>query len=227
MALTRVIEVKELEGPDVGGSILEAFDGLVPGESLVVAGDHDPRELLRRLQADRKGLFEWSPLEIGPPCFRTEVSRRAAEPGARREVTEALAWDHDRLEALDKRAFELFAGGDAPGARASWSAFSVGLRRHIRFEEEILFPTFEEKLGIAPANGPTAVMREEHREIERLIDSIGRAFAGAGAPLALRPDLHRLLGEHNMKEEHVLYPGTDRCLGPDERDALVARIQAS
>jgi hypothetical protein len=35
-----------------------------------------------------------------------------------------------------------------------------------------------------------------------------------------------VLGGHNMKEEPILYPGTDRLLTEDERDALVPRIQA-
>lgn len=226
VAVARRVDVRQVHDADVG-SILEAFDTLAAGDSLVVIGDHASRELLRRLQAERKGLFEWSPLESGPTCFRTEVSHRAAEPGALREVSEALAWDHDRLDALERGAFELLAGGDPQGARVRWAEFTVGLRRHIRFEEEILFPTFEEELGIPAEDGPTGVMRGEHREIERLIDLIGRALGGDGAPLPLRSELHLVLGQHNMKEEHVLYPGTDTCLGPEERDALVARIQAS
>jgi uncharacterized protein (DUF2249 family) len=227
MTATRLIDVRQLEGPDCCGSIFDAFDALAPGESLVVVAPHEPRELLRRLQADRKGLFDWSPLEASPTCFRTEIARRAAERGARREITEALAWDHDRLDSLEQSAFEAFANGDAGSAQARWREFTLGLKRHIRFEEEILFPAFEEGVGISPANGPTAVMRDEHREIERTIDAIGLAFSGDGAALPLRTDLHRLLGQHNLKEERVLYPGTDQCLDPEERDALVARIQAS
>jgi len=223
----RIVDARENRSTNFSEAVLAAFDALAPGESLVVVGDEPPRELVRRLQADRKGLFEWSPLETGPSGFRTEVSRRAAERGARREVAEALAWDHDRLDALEQRAFERFASGDVPGAQASWGEFMVGLRRHIRFEEEILFPRFEEKLGMSAANGPTAVMREEHREIERLIEAIEHAFSGEAAALPLRADLHGVLGQHNLKEEHVLYPGTDRCLDPEERDDLVARIQAS
>jgi regulator of cell morphogenesis and NO signaling len=223
----RLIDVRELQGSDRYGPVLDAFDGLAPGECLVVLGGQESRGALRRLQTERKGLFEWSPLEAGPLVFRTEVARRAAEPGASRDIAEALAWDHDRLDALERRAFELFAGGDARAAGVAWAELVVGLKRHIRFEEDIVFPTFEQKLGVPSANGPTGIMRAEHREIERLIDSIARAFAGDGLALELRRDLHRVLGEHNQKEEHVIYPGTDRCLAPSERDALVERIQAS
>jgi uncharacterized protein (DUF2249 family)/hemerythrin-like domain-containing protein len=223
----RIIDVRTLQGPNRCQLVLAEFDSLAPGESLVAISDHAPQKLLRHLQADRKGQFEWSPLEAGPERFRTQVTRRQAERGAGRGVSEALAWDHDRLDGLEQRAFELFAGGDVQGACGAWADFSFGLRRHIRFEEEILFPTFEEKVGVSPAAGPTAVMREEHREIEGLIDAIGRALAGEGAPLPLRSDLHRVLGQHNVKEERVLYPGADQFLSVEERDALVARIQAS
>lgn len=223
----RIIDVRTLQGPHRCELVLAEFDSLAPEESLVAISDHVPRNLLRHLQADRKGQFEWSPLEAGPERFRTQVTRRNAERGTERRISEALAWDHDRLERLEQRAFELFAEGEAEGAGAAWVDFAFGLQRHIRFEEEILFPTFEDKVGVSREEGPTAVMREEHREIERLLDAIGRAFAGEGAPLPLRSDLHRVLGQHNLKEERVLYPGADQFLSVEERDALVARIQAS
>ena len=70
-------------------------------------------------------------------------------------------------------------------------------------------------------------MRAEHRQIETLIELIGRALAGEGAALSLRTELHRVLGDHNVKEEKIVYPATDQLLEPEERDALVGRIQAS
>jgi len=222
-----VIDLQGARGEEPRGSLLAAFDALSPGESLVVMGTGDPGELLQLLKTDRKGAFEWSPLGSGSAGFRVEVTRRAAEEGAKRAITEALGFDHDRLDALEKSAFQRFAAGDVAGAQAVWAEFSFGLRRHIRFEEEILFPVFEEKTGLPSTHGPTGVMRVEHREIEGLIEAIGRAFAGEGSALRLRSELQRVLGEHNMKEERMLYPGTDQCLDPEERDALVARIQAS
>ena len=226
-AAPTVVDLRSHDARDRWESVLAAFDALSPAESLVVLGNGDPGELLRRLQADRKGVFEWSPLGIGPSGYRVEVTRRGAEPGARRGLAEALAWDHDRLDELEGRAFRLFAAGDAADAGATWADFVFGLRRHIRFEEEILFPVFEEKTGFPSAHGPTGVMRVEHREIERLIEAIGRAFAGEGDARRPRADLHGLLGEHNLKEENVVYPGTDAGLDLEERDALVARIQAT
>ena len=227
LAAARVIDARELKGPDHCQAVLGAFDLLAPGEALVVVSDHAPAKLLRHLQADRKGEFEWSPLETGPSHFRTEIVRRDAKRPALRTVKEALAWDHDRLDAIEDRAFRLYAAGDAAGARAAWAEFELGLRRHIRFEEEILFPEFERVSGLPPAAGPTQVMRMEHLRIGKLLEAIGTVLHGGGAPLPLRTQLHQVLGEHNEKEELVLYPMTDQSLGAAESDALVARIQAS
>lgn len=223
----RLIDVRELQGPNHCETVIAAFDALGPGEALVVASGHLPRRLLGKLQAERKGEFEWSPLEGGPERYRTEITRRAANRGALRGVNEALAWDHDRLEAIEARAFERHAQGDTAGAVEAWGEFAFGLRRHIGFEEQILFPAFEQATGMSPEGGPTAVMRLEHRRIEALLEAIAAALAGSGAPLPLRAELHRVLGEHNMKEEQILYPMSDDRLGAVGADELVAQIQAS
>ena len=77
-----------------------------------------------------------------------------------------------------------------------------------------------------PTAGPTAVMREEHREIEALLQKIEAGIAEKDAPVdALRRSLHAVLGDHNLKEEQVLYPTTDELLGPEKADQLVERIQ--
>ncbi len=90
----------------------------------------------------------------------------------------------------------------------------------------MLFPVFEGKTGVPADAGPTAVMRGEHRAIERLLEAIGATIdqPDPGAD-ALRAELVSLLRGHNEKEELVLYPGTDRLLEPEESDALVARLQ--
>ena len=206
---------------------LETFDNLKPGEVFALVSNQRPKALLERFQSDRKGQFEWTPTEEGPKVFRVEISRRAAALGATRAVNEALSWDHDRLDELEARAFAARATGDLALAKEVYSAFAFGLRRHIRFEEEILFPEFENRTGFPSHMGPTAVMRDEHREIlsclERIEAGIGVAGSNVDSP---RHALHAVLGNHNLKEENIVYPGTDHALTPAERDDLVARIQA-
>lgn len=207
--------------------VLGAFDLLEPGQHLTVASDGPLAPLLSALRQARPALFEWTPLPPDRELRSVEISRRAAAPGALREINEALSWDHDRLDALDAAVFELRHEQRFEEAAALFAVFAFGLRRHIRFEEEILFPEFDAKSGFPAPMGPTAVMRDEHRGILECLDGLGKAVGDPGARAeSLRHALHDILVNHNLKEEHVVYPGTDRALTATERDALVARIQA-
>ena len=77
-----------------------------------------------------------------------------------------------------------------------------------------------------PSAGPTAVMRAEHVEIVDLLEQIADRIGDAAESLdALRRSFHAVLGDHNFKEERVLYPTTDRLLGAAESDRLVRKIQ--
>jgi uncharacterized protein (DUF2249 family) len=225
----KTLELQKIDcrGGDRRAEVLAVFDSLAPGERLEVEADHAPRGLLAALQAQRPGRFEWSPLEEGPTRWCVELARRETPCGALRGVTEALAWDHDRLDALEREAFERRTRGDHVGASQAFAVFAHGLRRHIRFEEELLFPEFERHAGVDPLAGPTAVMRAEHCEIKALLEALERGIGDPGfAAETTRDWLHQVLGAHNTKEEQVLYPGTDRLLGEVEADALVRRIQA-
>jgi len=205
---------------------LAEFDRLRPGETVTLLQNR-PGDLLEQLQHGRRGQFEWSPVSEDSRTVKVELFRRDAERGSLRGVNEALSWDHDRLDALEARAFAARATGDLDEAKAIYAVFAHGLRRHIRFEEEILFPEFETRAGFSPESGPTAVMRDEHREILRCLDRIEAGISDPSANVDTpRHALHSVLGNHNLKEENIVYPLTDQALTAAERDGLVARMQA-
>ena len=217
----------DLSPAEIAGHALNAFDALRPGETVTLEFNRAPKGLLARFQQERRGQFDWTPTLEGPGTWRIEVFRRDAGKGSSRSVNEALSWDHDRLDDLESRAFKAREAGDFAEAKALYTVFSFGLRRHIRFEEELLFPAFEAKAGFPTEMGPTAVMRDEHREILECLDRIEQAIGDGAIPLeSLRHGLHLVLGNHNLKEENIVYPMTDQALGEQEGDALVARIQA-
>lgn len=222
----QVLDVRAFSAGDRRTAVFSAFDALSPGESFVLVSARDPRPVLDDLRAERKGLFEWSPLDEDPRCWHVEVARRDAAPGALRRVTEALTWDHARLDALERSAFAALAEGGVETARRLYRAFHHGLNRHIRCEEELLFPVFEARSGL-PRQGPTSVMRAEHREIRMLLEGIARSLDGSADDVEeLRRDLRRVLEDHDRKEEAILYPAMDRLLSDAESDALVGRVQA-
>jgi uncharacterized protein (DUF2249 family) len=202
-------------------SLCEAFDRLAAGEALHLLTGQDPAPLLASLQSERKGLFEWSPLGQEGGALRVEVAKRSAAPGEQRRLTEALAWDHARLHGLLVQCVGALGSARAEDARRCLARLQHGLVRHIRFEELLLFPVFEARTGL-PTTGPTAVLRDEHREILRLVED----WRQDPADLAVEAGaLRELLAKHHRKEEAILYPTTDRLLAPSESDALVARIQ--
>lgn len=136
-------------------------------------------------------------------------------------VMEYLQADHRRLDGIMGSCKQMAEGGNIEGARAAFSEFQQGLLRHIRIEEEMLFPEFEAATGLPKEGGPTGVMRYEHVEIQRLLGLILDVFQGAQPSVAeferLRSALVALLHEHNMKEERILYPMTDQMVAPARR----------
>jgi iron-sulfur cluster repair protein YtfE (RIC family) len=154
------------------------------------------------------------------------TTEAAAPPKAFDSVTGYLSWDHDRLDAILQSVRARVEAGEWEAARREYAPFYDGLDRHIRLEEGILFPLFEERTGTA-AGGPTAVMKEEHREIRGALETMRDAMERADARL-FEEGLARLLSvlpDHNVKEEQVLYPTTDRILPEKDRAALAARLQ--
>jgi hemerythrin superfamily protein len=70
-------------------------------------------------------------------------------------------------------------------------------------------------------------MRDEHRAIEQALVRMDAALA-AGDDEAFRAgvgDLRQVLGDHNEREERVLYPMTDRMLSDGERAVFVQRLR--
>jgi iron-sulfur cluster repair protein YtfE (RIC family) len=132
--------------------------------------------------------------------------------------------DHDRLDELFK-TFQQLKRSDFPKAKEAFKAFKSGLQRHIVWEEDLLFPLWENKTGMSDS-GPTPVMRNEHRQIGQLLEAIH------GKVAVQNPDsdqeeqaLLDILGSHNRKEERALYPAIDQVAGPDDRETVFQNME--
>ena len=123
--------------------------------------------------------------------------------------------DHDRLDAL-LQAYQTLKLQNFSKAKAAFTEFKSGLERHIRWEEDILFPLWEDKSGMSDG-GPTFVMRQEHRRIEGQLQAMDRNITEENTEDA-QPEqaLFALLSGHNLKEERVLYPAIDQVSTPEE-----------
>jgi len=90
-------------------------------------------------------------------------------------------------------------------------------------EEQVLFPAFEQKTG--STEGPTEIMRNEHRQIRAIIEMLMKSLAlqEKDEYLGHSETMNIMIQQHNMKEENILYPMTDQLLGkiqPDMIDAM-------
>jgi hemerythrin-like domain-containing protein len=139
-------------------------------------------------------------------------------------ISQFLEADHHHCDEQLALAETCAGKHDWQAARTAFAEFDAALRRHLDMEEKILFPAFEETPGTPP--GPTAIMRAEHQQIRQIIDSMKQALMAHDAEeFAASTDiLHIMMGQHNMKEESVLYPMADRFLGPRAMD-LVADMR--
>lgn len=139
-------------------------------------------------------------------------------------VLEFMGNDHDRLDKI----FEEFRNMKNTGikkAKQMFHDFKVGLQRHIVWEEEVLFPIFENETGMHDA-GPTAVMRTEHRKIKDFLERIhNKIVAGDNKTESLEHGLIEVLTEHNNKEENILYPWIDNSVSNEKREEAFTKMK--
>ena len=141
-------------------------------------------------------------------------------------IREFYEKDHDRLDELFK-TFQQLKRSDIPKAKGVFEEFRSGLERHIVWEEDLLFPLWEKKTGRSE-EGPTVVMRGEHRQIKQQLNAIH------GKVLQRNPDsdqeeqaLLDILGSHNRKEERALYPAIDQVASPEDRETVFHNMKMS
>ena len=221
------LDVREMAPKERHPMIFNTFKALGPGEHFVLVNDHDPRPLLYQFQNEHDGEFDWWPLEQGPQAWRIMIVRRKdANPD--RTITEYLQSDHRRLDAIFDRFQDAVREQRWEDASRDFREFSMGLRRHIKVEEEILFPAFEEKTGMTES-GPTFVMKMEHTEIKDLLDRITASTDAkdGGKAADYAREIFNVLSDHNMKEEHILYPESDAFLTEAERAQVIKKAQTA
>ncbi len=139
-------------------------------------------------------------------------------------ITTYYEADHDRLDELFKQ-FQKLKRNELAKATELFLEFRSGLLRHIVWEEEILFPLFEQKTGMSHS-GPTEVMRMEHRVIKKYLEEIHNALQSGNVETeADEQAMLNTLFAHNQKEEQILYPAIDRTINNTERGSVFNKME--
>ncbi len=126
------------------------------------------------------------------------------------KVTDALLGEHAVIyELFDYLRDTILKSDDIRDLRGAVAVVERLLGSHARVEEDLLFPRIESHLG---QDGPLALMRAEHRGIHDLLES-AKGETDAAALKSTIGELLDLAHEHFQKEEVVLFPMAEQCLG--------------
>lgn len=128
-------------------------------------------------------------------------------------TSDFLGEDHRQCDVLWADVEQRADAGDVAAVRAAFGDFDAAMRRHFDFEEHVLFPALDDVTGMR-GMGPTAVMRQEHEQMRRVLHTMAGALAGGdtGGLLDHGDTLLMLIQQHNVKEEQILYPLADARL---------------
>jgi iron-sulfur cluster repair protein YtfE (RIC family) len=142
-----------------------------------------------------------------------------------RTIVEFLGSDHHACDDLFASAEDAAAQQNWDSARSLFERFHAAMAHHLAMEETVLFPAFEARTGMSA--GPTQVMRMEHEQMRGLLQEMAIAATSADQNryLGLSETLNMLMQQHNLKEENMLYPMSDRVLG-GECDSLIRAMEA-
>ncbi len=193
------------------------------GMEIVVTLDNAGTGVLSLLQEHLWGGFEWHPLAVQPASFQFLLKKLPAKL-AKRAIGEFLGADHRRCDESFIKLENAAQNQDVSGAKLHFAQFNLAMEQHFAMEEEVFFPAFEQATGMT--QGPTMVMRMEHRQMRGLLAQAAQALtqgklegvSRAGSTLMI------LMRQHNIKEEQMLYPMADQHLGKDV-DGLVRSMQ--
>jgi iron-sulfur cluster repair protein YtfE (RIC family) len=138
-------------------------------------------------------------------------------------ISQFMQQHHRDCDDLFARAEASATDGDWSNTASHWAGFCQLMEYHLRMEEEVLFPAFEAQTG--QTQGPTMVMRMEHQQVRALLAEMSSCLEGQNQErfLGLAESLMVLIQQHNMKEEQMLYPMTDRALA--DATAVLTQMQ--
>ena len=199
------------------------------GEALELVSSYEPKPFFDEFREKYRGDFDWWRLEEGPGLWRVMIAKR--ENPQAWSIADFMGAEHRRLDDLWKDCSQEMKARNPGRIQSCLAEYLMGLRYHIRIEEEILFPAFEARTGMHRA-GPTAVMRREHREIRAVLERLAALARGQDCGTIAEAvqdeglDPSPLLISHDAKEDTVLCPMSDHILDQDERRDLILRMQA-
>lgn len=105
-----ILNVTAIEPKLKHPTIFQKFDMLVPGQSLTIHNDHDPKPLYYQLLGERGNIFTWEYLQEGPQLWRVKISKKLS--GENEETLGEIAVkDLRKVEIFKKYGLDFCCGG--------------------------------------------------------------------------------------------------------------------
>ena len=128
----------------------------------------------------------------------------------------------------------MFTIAEQAASQENWEKATIAtkefldeMEHHFLMEENVLFPSLEEKTGMTM--GPTQVMRMEHEQMRNLFEQMRQALSAQSKDefLGASETLLITMQQHNMKEEGILYPMSDEQFAEKSSDIVEQMKRAS
>lgn len=135
-------------------------------------------------------------------------------------ITRTLSLAHRECDGFFVSAENAVVKNNWEDAQRFFQQFQAAMEQHLQQEEQILFPAFEQRSG--NSMGPTQMMRMEHIPMRELLQVMQTSLVERNRQqyLGRSETLLTLMQQHNVKEENVLYPMSDRLLQGEQADIL-------
>ncbi|HEC17582.1 MAG TPA: hemerythrin domain-containing protein [Sedimenticola sp.] len=135
-------------------------------------------------------------------------------------ITDTMSADHHRCDDIFSEAEALISKGDWEQGGPKYKEFQEAMEKHFAMEEEVLFPTFEQRTG--QTMGPTQVMRMEHSQMRQLFAEMAESVEQRDQEkyLGQSETLLMVMQQHNAKEEQILYHMADQVLSGEVSEVL-------
>ena len=133
------------------------------------------------------------------------------------DIYEFMSRDHSRLDYIFQ---EFRKSKKAAEAEQLFLEFRAGMERHIKWEEDILFPLAKKKIG-----DDSPMVDELIVQHNRIKDDLrGLADSLKTRDKILEDDLEQLLAAHDKMEEEDMYPWIDDYIEDKAKKEALSRM---
>ena len=168
------------------------------------------------------------------------MHQKPVEPGQLSDVNQAV---HARHDSLLVEVLKCITALDLGQAQGRWATFCEALEAHATFEEEVIFPLYED-LGPRPRGAGLELFRADHVSFRKVIDACRETLSElsemqSGSDdlrgemvIRLKPflRLRSVLEHHSLREQLHLYPALEAALPSAEAQrlrSLMERLEAA